>query len=165
MKRLTAVLFPRAADGARAGAKLLGFVLGLCGLVLAGCKTPETGPSSWLASVQIAEKTSAQIRVVATSIFQREGFTIASARGNEVVLEKPGGTMQNALYGGLTSGVWIRVKLRVRPYGPDAHLLECNAYRVSDKGDRAFEQEKIYRRSGSWQKLLDEVKAQLQAGA
>jgi hypothetical protein len=145
--------------------KSLAFALG-CGLLaLAGCKTPSPTGSSWLASVLIPDKTTSQIRVVATTIFEREGFRIQSLAGEEIVLEKPGSTMNNVMYGDLSSGVWIRVKLRIRTYGPDARLLECNAYRVSDRGDRAFERETSYKRSGSFQKLLDEIKAQLQTGA
>jgi|WetSurMetagenome_2_1015567.scaffolds.fasta_scaffold248168_2 hypothetical protein len=137
-----------------------------CCLILVGCKSPPPTESSWLASVIIPEKTDPQIRMVALSIFEKEGYKAQIVTAKEIVLEKPGGTMNNLLYGDLTSGVWIRVKLRVRQHGPDGQILECNAYRVSNKGDRVFEEERLYRRSGSFQKLLDKVKAELQrAGA
>ncbi len=136
-------------------------VLLLSGLILAGCKSaPPTG-STRMASVVIPEVTSSQIRVTAVEVFQLHGYRVKTMTPAEIVVEKPGTKMENVLYGGLTTGVWTRVKLRVRDHGPDARLLEGNAYRVDNHDDPALETERQLLKSGPYQKLLEEVKSRL----
>jgi hypothetical protein len=135
----------------------------VCALVTWGCQSaPKTG-SSWLASVILHGKTVSQIRITTIDVFQKEAYELRSAEGNELVLEKRGSTMSSVLYGDWSGGVWTRVKLRIRDYGPDARLLECNAYRVRGRGDAVFEEEQKLSsmKSGPYQKLLDEVKQRL----
>jgi hypothetical protein len=133
----------------------------LSGLLLAGCKSAPATGSTWMASVVIPEVTSSQIRVTAVDVFQIHGYQVKSMTGGEVVFDRPGTRTENVLYGTLSSGVWTRVKVRVRDHGPDARLLECNAYRVENHDDRALETERQLLKSGPYQKLLDEVKARL----
>lgn len=133
----------------------------LAGLFVAGCKSAPTTGSSWMASVVIPETTSSQIRVTAVEVFQIHGYLVKSMTGSEVVFDKQGSRMDNVLYGTLSSGVWTRVKLRVRDHGLNARLLECNAYRVENHDDRALETERQLLKSGPYQKLLEEVKARL----
>jgi len=134
----------------------------LTGLFFAGCKSAPTTGSSWMASVVIPETTNSQIRVTAVEVFQIHGYQVKTMTPGELVFEKPGSRMDNVLYGTLSSGVWTRVKLRVRDHGPDARLLECNAYRVENHDDRALETERQLLKSGPYQKLLEEVKGRLQ---
>jgi hypothetical protein len=115
-----------------------------------------------MASVVIPEMTSSQIRVTAVEVFQIHGYQVKSMTGGEVVFEKQGSRMENVLYGTLSSGVWTRVKVRVRDHGPDARLLEGNAYRVENHDDQALETERQLLKSGPYQKLLEEVKGRLQ---
>ena len=133
----------------------------LSGLLFVGCKSAPSTGSSWMASVVIPETTSSQIRVTAVEVFQIHGYQVKSMTTSEVVFEKPGSSMENMLYGTLSSGVWTRVKVRVRDHGLDARLLECNAYRVENHDDRALETERKLYKSGPYQKLLEEVKSRL----
>lgn len=130
-------------------------------LLCAGCKsTPPTG-SSWMASVIIPNVTSSQIRVTAIEVFQVHGYQVKTMTDSDLVFDRPGSKTENVLYGTLSSGVWTRVKVRVRDRGPDARLLEGNAYRVEHHDDRALESERQLLKSGPYQKLLEEVKGRL----
>jgi hypothetical protein len=137
-------------------------LLASCLLIVLGCKSaPQTG-SAWLASVVISNKTPSQIRVTAIDVFETNGFRIKTMKTSEIVLDRPGTKMENVLYGGLSTGIWTRAKLRSRNHGPDAFLLECNAYFVENHDDTALETERKLHRSGPFQKLLDEVQKRLQ---
>lgn len=114
-----------------------------------------------MASVLFTNKTVAQIRVTSLEVFQADGYRLKSRQTNELVLDKPGSTMQNILYGGLSSGTWTRVKMRVRDAGPKGYCLEADAYRVDNYDDRALESERKMLKSGFLQKLLEAVKARL----
>jgi hypothetical protein len=133
----------------------------VCFVVGLGCKSVPTTGSSYMASVLFTNKTIAQIRVTTIEVFQTGGYRLKTMQTNELVLDKPGSTMENVLYGGLSSGTWTRVKVRVRDAGPKGYCLEANAFRVDNYDDRALESERKMLKSGFLQKLLDAVKARL----
>jgi hypothetical protein len=135
--------------------------LAVCLVVGFGCSSaPKTG-SSYMASVLFTNKTVAQIRVTTIEVFQADGYRLKTRQTNELVLDKPGSTMENVLYGGLSTGTWTRAKVRVREVGPQVLCLEANAYRVDNYDDRALESERQMLKSGFLQKLLEAVKVRL----
>lgn len=116
----------------------------------------------------IAGKTAAQIRVTAAEVFQAEGYQLHLVNGNEMVFDKRRGPWSSALYGGWTAAdVWLRLRVRLRPAGPDTCVVEARASRVSGRDGGAFEEERPYSRAqaATCRRLLAALKARLQTPA
>jgi hypothetical protein len=133
----------------------------LGGFSAAGCRTAGNSPGSRFAWVVIRGNTPGQIENVTREVFVENGYLSATSRSNTMVFERKGSALDEVAYGGLINqAVWVKVTADVVPVGEAAFRLECNAYRVEDKGTPTEEETRLWR-SHPYQKLLDQVATRL----
>ena len=135
------------------------------GLVLAaGCKsTPRPAPDR-LASVLIESRGADQIQLVTMAVFREAGWRAISPAGDQMVFERKASSLDTVFYGDWLGGVvWLRAKVELRVLDMRRIILAGDVYRVIDKGNRHFEEEKKVKKGGGdeLQKLLDQAAARL----
>ncbi len=132
---------------------------------LLGCKSPDKPASASFASVQISGHTPQEIRAATLSVFQQDGFMPVGVEGFDLVFEKEGSKWDRIAYGNWLddNAVWLRVRVSLVPASPGAYRLQCQAFKVRDKGDKVFEEEVRLRSNHSkpYQALLDKVMGRL----
>jgi len=142
-----------------------GIFVAAVSIALIGCKSLNKPSSASFASVQIAGHTAEQIRAVSVVVFQRGGYTAVSGQRGEMVFEKEGSRWDQIAYGSWVNEapVWIRVRVSMVPLSADTFRLQCQAYKVRNKGDPFIEdQVRIQNRHRKpYQALLDQVLGQL----
>ncbi len=135
------------------------------GVVLLGCKSADKPASGSFASVQILGHTRQEIRAATLSVFQQDGFAPVGVEGVDLVFEKEGSKWDRIAYGNWIDdkGVWVRVRVSLVPLPAGVYRLQCQAFKVRDKGDAVFEEEVRLRsnRSKPYQALLDKVLGRL----
>ena len=135
------------------------------GMVLLGCKSLDKPASASFASVQIRGHTPEQIRAATVVVFEQDGYAATDIRRPELVFEKEGSQWDKIAYGsfGDDAAIWIRVKVSVVPLSPELCRLQCQAYRVRNRGDAVFEDQVQLRHNKSkpYQALLDKVLGQV----
>jgi len=120
--------------------------------------------SAAFASVRIAGHTPEQIRGATVLEFEQEGFTPVDMKSPEMVFEREGTRWDQIAYGSwMTKNVWLRVKVTVQPMYTDNYRLECQAFRVRDKGEPLESDPVPLRHSQNkpYQTLLDKIAARL----
>ncbi len=132
-----------------------------------GCKTSQESAtkSPRLASVVIKGRSAAEVSIAAERVFTGKGYQAGAAKSAHMVFEKQGSTANTLVYGDWSGKpVWFRVKIYLRDLGASGFLLDCDAYRVLERGDVHFEEERKLTRvhRGTYQQLLDEVSQGLQ---
>jgi len=141
-------------------------VLPLLLLLLIGCKSTNGSPSSRLASVVIKGHSAAEITLAAQRVFTDNGYRLGLVKSADLVFEKPGSGMNTLVYGDWSGkSVWFRVKVYLRDLGPtEGVLLDCDAFRVLERGDALFEEEKKLTKvhHGTYQELMNKVSQRLQ---
>jgi hypothetical protein len=142
-------------------------VLGLCGLVAAGCSSLSHTSDEGLASVRIDGASAINIRDVAVQVFEENGYQAARTDLGGMVFEKQATALTNLAYGDwMGAPVWIRVKASIEPVDDRTFRLQCDAFRVRDKGASVEDEARIKGvQSGPYQKLLNEVARRLKAKA
>jgi hypothetical protein len=136
--------------------------LGLGALMNGGCRSTPKPESEVFASVIIAGNTPGQIGAMTTQVFQAHGYKVAAAGRKGLVFEKEGSTWSNLAYGSWLGDtpVWERVKVAIEPVAEAAFRLQCQAYRVQDRGGALEEETKIGQaHARPYEKLLEEVAA------
>jgi hypothetical protein len=144
---------------------ITGVLVAIASAALIGCKSPGKPASASFASVRIQGHTAEQIRAASVVVFQQDGYTLVDGHRPEMVFEKEGSRWDQLVYGGWVDAapVWLRVKVSVVPLTDDTIRLQCQAYKVHDKGDALSEDQVRIGNSHRkpYQALLDEVVAQL----
>jgi hypothetical protein len=144
---------------------LAGLLATATATVCTGCKSTGKPASASFASVEIAGHTPAQIRAATVVVFQQEGYTSANERRGEMIFEKEGSHWDRIVHGNWVddTSVWTRVKASVVPASNGLYRLQCQAYRVRNKGDPVFEEEVRLKNNHSkpYQALLDQVARQM----
>ena len=139
-------------------------LLGLIAVTLTGCSSMEKPGSGAFASVVISGHTTEQIRAAALLEFEQDGYIPADIKSPQMVFEKEGSRWDQVAYGGwMTKNVWIRVRVWLVPAANDMQRLQCQAYRVRDKGE-PLESDPAALRHGQnkpYQALLDRIAARL----
>ena len=142
-----------------------GIFVAVAGIGLLGCKSLNQSASASFASVRIEGHTAQQICAASVVVFQQGGYTVADGLRSEMVFEKEGSRWDQIAYGSWVNPapVWIRVKVSMIPLSDDAFRLQCQAYKVRNKGDPLVEDQVRIGNSHSkpYQALLDEVLGQL----
>jgi hypothetical protein len=147
------------------GSEVLRLLLAAACMALFGCKSADKPASASFASVRIQGHTADQIRGATVVVFQQDGFTLAGAQRSDMVFEREASRWDQIAYGNWVSEapVWLRVKVSMVSLPPDTVRLQCQAYKVRNKGDPGGENE--VRISGAhrkpYQALLDKVLAQM----
>lgn len=129
---------------------------------LPGCQTGKD-PSAFV-SVQIEGKTYGQVRLTIVDVFEENGFERQWTDKSVMTFQRAGSRGSNIMYGGWEPNtVGDRAKVRMESAGTDAFIVVCEAFRVSDMGDRMFEEEKRLGKAaaGKYRPLLEEVKRRL----
>ena len=144
---------------------LTGLLLATASTTLVGCKSLDKPASASFASVRIQGGTPEQIRAATVVVFQQDGYTSVNVKQLEMVFEKEGSRWDRIAYGSWVddASVWVRVRVSVDPISEGACWLQCQAFRVRNKGDPVFEEQVRLRnnRSKPYQALLDKVPGQL----
>jgi len=144
------------------------FGAALLALFPSGCASTGArggGPGS-LAWVEIRGRTVGEIAAAVEAAFREEGYRVRLGGRDILVFEKPSSLLSALAYGGWDrEDVWLRVKVYIDPVGPETWRVGCDAYRVTDRGDPAFEEAKPLSKlhSAGFRKLLLKAKARLGA--
>jgi len=134
--------------------------LGLALALAAGCRITSPSGAKVSASVIITNTAVADISVAAMDVFAKAGYNPKSATSKTLLLERPGGTMNNILHGAWSSkGTVERVRIRILDYPPNGHLVECDAVVVEHPDEFVMEEEKHVLGTVEFQNLLEKVKA------
>ncbi len=145
--------------------RLVTLVALLTTLFLTGCKSSSGGADSGFASVVIRDRSEAQIRQTAETVFKADGYDAFGTPGGRMTFEKRGSRANDLAYGGWiedrTTRVRVKAEIVLLPDG--AHRLQCQAYMVAHAGDTLFQEEhKLSSFSaGPYRKLLDETARRL----
>jgi hypothetical protein len=140
--------------------------LGLGLLLATGCTSTSPSGAEVTTSLTVKGKPLGEIRVAAIEVFQKAGYEVKSAFGRNLVFEQYGGKMNSMLYGGwMDPSVWIRVKLHIEELQTETNILECNVFRVKNRGDSILEEETRARGKSSkpFKKMLRDIQARLEA--
>jgi hypothetical protein len=135
--------------------------------LLTGCQSAAQPGSGSHASVRISGAKEETIRLAIASVFQQNGYVLVSSLPEGMIFERPASRGDSFKWGGWGQGssVVIRLKIKLETIMAGAHVVRCDVFYVSDRGDRVFEDERrlmlLDRRT--YQKLLDEVSQQVQA--
>ncbi|MEI6785006.1 MAG: hypothetical protein WCQ21_29255 [Verrucomicrobiota bacterium] len=144
---------------------LASVLLGIISTVLVGCSSMDKPASASFASVRIQGHTAEQIRGATVVVFQQDGYVAANVSGAEMVFEKEGSRWDQIAYGSWVNEapVWIRVRVSMVSLSADLFRLQCQAYKVRNKGDPLAEDQIVIRNRNSkpYQTLLDKVLGQL----
>jgi len=144
---------------------LTSMLLASASIGLIGCKSLDKPESASFASVRIQGHTVEQIRAATVVVFQQDGYTPVDVGRSEMVFEKQGSRWDRIAYGNWIddASVWVRVRVSVVPLSEGVFRLQCQAFKVRDKGDAVFEEQVRLRnnRSKPYQALLDKVLGQL----
>jgi hypothetical protein len=141
-------------------------VIGLLALTNPGCKSPgPKKPSSRsMTSIALEGPTTEEIRQASLDVFKEDLWKPVYAGPNNLVFEKRGSWFNDLSYGDWGGAdVWIRVKLGIKPYGVQSHLLECDAYMVREHDNAFFEEEQkvLWFKKGPYKKMLARIQAKL----
>ena len=129
-----------------------------------GCRTTPIAADGSLAWVEIAGRTPAEINQATATVFQENGYRLATSSSNGATFEKPGDNMKGLAYGTFVGGVLVRVLVSITRQEGTKYLLHCQTFMVRNAGDRVLEdKQKIRFGSAPYQELLDKVKATLAA--
>ena len=134
-------------------------------VALIGCNSPKQPASGSFAAVRIQGHTAEQIRATTVVAFQQEGYAFAGGQRPDMIFEKEASRWDQIAYGNWVDAapVWLRVRASVVPLHPDGFRLECQAYKVHNKGEQFGEEQvalsKAHRKP--YQALLDKVLAQM----
>jgi hypothetical protein len=139
-------------------------LLTFAGLALTGCSSMEKPGSGAFASVVISGHTPEQIRGATVLEFEQDGYTPSDIKSPEMVFEKEGTRWDQVAYGSwMTKNVWIRVKVWLVPAAESKQRLQCQAYRVRDKGEPLESDPAPLRHSQNkpYQELMDKIASRL----
>jgi hypothetical protein len=98
--------------------------------------------------------------------FNDNGFVLARSETDRMIFERPATKGEQIKYGSFgSSGVVIRAKVDLQELSPETFFLRCDVFSVRDAGQSVLEDEtRIMMVSAkSYQRILDEVKARLDA--
>lgn len=136
----------------------------LLALATGGCATPNPKGFKPLTSVTIENRTIDEIGITAIEVFGRGGFEAKEVSRGMLKFQRHGTAMDSVLYGSWYGGgdMWEIVDVRISPIGTSgAHLVECEARKVSSPGDQVFEEQRRIKGKGRYADLLGELKTRL----
>lgn len=132
---------------------------------LIGCKSADKTASASFASVRIQGHTPEQIKAATVVVFQLDEYTAADIRRSEMVFEREGSRWDQIAYGSWVNdaSVWNRVRVSLVPLAADTFRLQCQAFKVRNKGDPLTEEQVKIGNSHRkrYQALLDKVAERL----
>jgi hypothetical protein len=139
--------------------------LGLCWWAGSGCQTASPTGAPVMAFLQVEGHSVSEIRVAALQVFPTNGYQVKSAFGRDLVFERQASNLSSVTFGSWANPVvWLRIKLHIEELRAGVYILECNIYRVQNRGDNILEEEsRAYEKSKkALRELLLQVKAKLE---
>lgn len=131
-------------------------------LLLAGCTTPPKGAGAGkYAAVEIDGFSRSSVRLAISQVCEKQGYKQIAEINDKMTFEKPAGTGQNIVWGGLDKGVWERIEISVtRLSDADHFLVSLDAYRINNHGDSLLEDSKKmgFAMQSKYQELLENVR-------
>lgn len=130
-----------------------------------GCSSLSKPNSSSFASVEITNATPTQIRTAAIDVFQEAGYgAFQGPDSYQWVFEREATKGESLAYGGIVGTHYgqitlSRVRTKLLDLRNNHYRLSCQAYMVTDATSftGGYENKLPGTRSGSYQKLLDQV--------
>jgi hypothetical protein len=146
--------------------KSIPFLL-LAALTLAGCRLGQPGSASF-ASVTISNHSTSDIQLATAKVFQEDGYQILPAGPSQMLFQREGTRGQNIAYEGIGGTHYgaqtlVRVRASLVDFGNGSFRLQCQAYIVTDAGDKFLQEEQPLSNvsRGPYQALLNKVKSRL----
>jgi len=139
-------------------------LFGLLSLGGAGCQSTSAPGANSLASVTITNRTLEEIAASTQVVFTRNGFQGTRSGALQFTFQQPASRMDNLAYGSFVNpNLTVRALVNFEKLGEGLTMVVCSARLVADAGNAVFEDDYRVRRlgSGRYQKILDEIKAQL----
>lgn len=131
--------------------------------LLTGCasKTPRpVAAAGHAAFVEVSSRSAQEVSLITTAVFRDAGYTPMHASGSELAFERKGSTWNTILHGDWSDGkIWYRARIYIQSYDAGKYLVSGDLFRVIDKGDAHFEEERKASGRGELQELLKQVKA------
>jgi hypothetical protein len=156
----------------RVYAGVAGWLLMVAAVLAAGCSSLNKPASASFASVIISNQSVEKIKAATVTVFTQNGYQLMSLPDSELVFQREATRREQIDYAGFVGAhqgepVVIRVRLSIEPSGVGAYLLGCKAYAVCNPGQPVFETSTALFnfQSGSYQRLLDNVKGTVQQPA
>lgn len=143
---------------------LIGGILTL--LCEVGCKTVPHPTSDSLVAVEVHAEEPFNVARTISEVFRSAGYMPLPLDPNNdlrLAFEKASTIADTVLFGGFTSRVWERARLRIQVVGSGVEVIHCDGYRILDHGDRLEEEQKSSTRRSNYYELLNKVKSQLEA--
>jgi hypothetical protein len=141
-------------------------------VLAAGCSSLNKPASASFASVIISSQSIEKIKAATVTVFTQNGYQLMSLPTGELAFQREATRREQIDYAGFVGAhqgepVVIRVRLSIEPSGVGAYLLGCKAYAVCNPGQPVFETSTALFnfQSGSYQRLLDNVKGTVQQPA
>ncbi len=131
------------------------------------CASTDKGEKP-LGSVEIHGNTPGQIRAAAIEVFRAHGYDVSQSPRNRLICEKPASKWTDLAYGGWggDAPLYLRVAVSIVPVADQTCRVECQVYRVEDRGgptEKAMPLGKSH--SGNYQKLLEEIAGRFRTGS
>jgi hypothetical protein len=141
-------------------------------MLAAGCGSLNKPASASFASVIISNQSIEKIKAATITVFTQNGYRQMALPNSELGFEREATRREQIDYAGFVGAhqgeqVVIRVRMSIEPSGVGAYLLGCKAYAVCNPNQPVFESSTALFgfQSGSYQKLLDNVKGTVQQPA
>jgi hypothetical protein len=132
-------------------------------LFLAGCaSTNPSAQSEPLVTLTFPGKKTEEVGMVVLEVFQKAGFELKRTGKAQLEFLRRGGTMDQAMYGGLLSGgVWERVRIQIQAVNELEQRVELVAEKVRSPGDQVFEEAHRISNTKRYEPQLAEIKQRL----
>lgn len=146
-------------------------VLVLMAVIACGCASRNKVTGDSLAGVAVTNQPPLEIAKALTKAFEEEGFVLMPAVAQQssrsdyrLIFEKQAGAGDTILYGDWSlKRNWLRAKARITRQEARRSLVICDAFRVVNRGDGHFEDERKLSRTSAayYQKILERAASQL----
>ena len=134
-------------------------------LCATGCQSFKDSSPGYLASVTIANHSTAEITNAMTTVFIVNGFNGGKTGTNEFTYRRPGSTADQIAYGSylFKEPVSVKVQVTLQQLTTNWVRLGCNAWRVKAEGDPTFaESYKIGTMGkGPYEEMLKDIQTRL----
>lgn len=136
-----------------------------------GCASAHKLDTDSGAAVMVEGQPPLEVAKAVSAVFKEAGFTsvpVPAAQGSRtqyrLIFERRAGAGDTILYGDWSlKQNWFRAKVRIAQQAQRKYLVTCDAFRVLNRGDAHFEDEKRISRGNhsQYQKLLEQAVAKL----
>jgi hypothetical protein len=146
---------------------LLWLCIALLAITTAGCRLSKPAGASF-ASVNIKDRTLAQITDAAVHVFHEDGYEVFEGSPGQLMFQREASKMSNIGQNGFVGSAYgetsiVRVRAQIVDLGTGSYRLQCRAYFVRNPGQTMMEDEHpmVNARRAPYQHLLNKVARRL----